>query len=138
MSTNNTNGSGGFPAKFLWWLIAAFFGPMIVALVGLQLHTTLDSVQRIGILEAQYQELFRQAARGNAGGAWQRWRRVATRSARCNGGGGFRKSSVPCQRRQRARCGVCAFGRNASNQFPSHGTVWRRLTACGNFWQFVA
>src|SRR5260221_359171 len=50
MSTNNTNGSGGIPAKFLWWLIASFFGPMIVALVGLQLHTTLDSVQRIGIL----------------------------------------------------------------------------------------
>jgi len=60
MSTNNTNGNGGFPAKFLWWLIASFFGPMLVALVGLQLHTTLDSVQRIGILEAQYQELFRQ------------------------------------------------------------------------------
>ena len=52
--------NGGIPARFLWWLIASFFGPMLVALVGLQLHTTLDSVQRIGILEAQYQELFRQ------------------------------------------------------------------------------
>ena len=60
MSTNGNNGNGGIPAKFLWWLIASFFGPMVLALVGMQLHTTLDSVQRIGVLEAQYQELFRQ------------------------------------------------------------------------------
>src|SRR5260370_27244620 len=60
MSTNGNNGNGGIPAKFLWWLIASFFGPMVLALVGMQLHTTLDSVQRIGVLEAQDQELFRQ------------------------------------------------------------------------------
>jgi hypothetical protein len=23
MSTNNTNGNGGIPARFLWWLIAS-------------------------------------------------------------------------------------------------------------------
>jgi len=45
--------------------------------------------------------------------AWQRWRRVATLAARGNAGGGFLKTSVPCQRCQRATWWRCKVSRQA-------------------------
>ena len=52
---------------------------MVLAIVGMQLHTTLDSVQRIGILEAQYQELFRQGQEIN-----RKLDRLIERTKPCN------------------------------------------------------
>lgn len=43
--------------KVLWWIIGAVLGPIVLAVFGNLMNTTLATSERTGALQAQYREM---------------------------------------------------------------------------------
>jgi hypothetical protein len=49
--------------RVLWWIIGALLGPIVLAVFGNLVNTTLATSERTGALQAQYHEIDQRMAR---------------------------------------------------------------------------